>query len=102
MQDAVLGDPLKPLTALGVARSGTIGYTAISQIMMFNSVPSWFDAVSKGNQDLQEDVEMAYSNTCWTAQCLKDPRECILEKHIEDNWQRFFSSTIMAIPLEGH
>ena len=102
MQNIISRDEIKPITALGVARSGTIGYTAISQIMMFNARPSWFNEVSEGNIDLQEDVEATYHNICWSWECCHKPMKGLLEKHIEDNWQAFYSSAIMPIPLEGH
>ena len=91
------------LTALGVARSGAVGYTAITQIMMFHAQPDWFDKVSMGNLDLQKDVEETYESMCWVHDCLMDKHfEILLETHIGDNWQAFFSSAIMPIPLEGH
>lgn len=91
------------LTALGVARSGAIGYTAIAQIMIARSVPDWFNEISERNQELQIDVMNTYEGMCWCHDCLMDQHfELLLEAHIEENWQKFFGSELMFIPLEGH
>jgi hypothetical protein len=91
------------LTALGVAQSSALGYIAITQIMLFNARPDWFAKVSEGNMDLQDDVMNTYKSMCWCHDCLMDQHfEILLDRHIKDNWQAFFSSSIMPVPMEGH
>jgi hypothetical protein len=91
------------LTALAVAQSGTIGYTSITQIMMYNARRDWFDKISEANEELQVDVWDTFESMAWCHDCLLDLHFEILHmNHIAENWQRFFNSDLMFMPLEGH
>jgi hypothetical protein len=84
-----------------VLESGAIGYTVVTQHMMFQSKPDWFQQISLGNMDLQADVENVYFNACWTNACCSQECNNSISEHIEANWQKFFTSHIMPEPIEG-